>query len=207
MHDVSSPEFLDLMDSNPDRAFADFYRFAVTLLSRKPPRPLLSVKPEDRQDIIHDIVYHCVKDDFRVLRRYVPRGRSFAAWLYVVAHNRSLDLILAGGQAAMTVSMHEQEDGTALEHVLSDPANSHDKTVEFSEIVGFVTRAIGQIDEHCRLLLEMAADEFTPKEMVRVLGLAPGQNKKVSDDLRYCRNKLKRLLSRMGVDLESLGLS
>jgi RNA polymerase sigma factor (sigma-70 family) len=206
MEDVSRPEFLGLMDGDPDRAFAGFYTFAVALLSRKPPRPLLSIRPEDRQDIIHDIVYHCVKDDFRVLRRYVPKGRSFAAWLYVVAHNKSLDLISAKGQPAVTLSIHQKEDGRALEQVLSDPGNTHDRQAELSEIVGIVVKAIGRLDEHCQLLLEMAADEFTPKEIVKVLGLAPEQNKKVSDDLRYCRNKLKRLLVEMGADLASMGL-
>jgi RNA polymerase sigma factor (sigma-70 family) len=206
MRDASRPEFLDLMDSDPDRAFADFYRFAVTLLSRKPPRPLMSANPEDRQDIIHDIVYHCVKEDFRVLRRYTPRGRSFAAWLYVVAHNKSLDLISVAGRQPMTVSMHEQNDGRALEQVLAGPGGGQDRQAEFSDIIGLVVKAIAHLDEHCRLLLEMAADEFTPKEMVSVLGLAPEQNKKVSDDLRYCRGKLKRLLSETGIDLGSIGL-
>jgi hypothetical protein len=50
----------------------------------------------------------------------------------------------------------------------------------------------------------MAADEFTPKEMVKVLRRPPRDNKKVSDDLRYCRRKLRKLLTEMGVDVSGV---
>ena len=65
-------------------------------------------------------------------------------------------------------------------------------------------KIISRLDEKCRLLLEMAADELSIKEMVRLLRLSPDQNKKVSDDLRYCRKKLKKLLGEGGIDIEAI---
>jgi RNA polymerase sigma factor (sigma-70 family) len=202
--DESWPDFLNLLDDDPDAAFAAFYKFAFRVLMAVPPRPMRSLGPEDRQDLIHEIVYHCVKNDFRVLRRYTDQGKPFAAWLYATSYHKSLDYLRHRDSQPETVSIHRDPDGKGLENVLFDPAGANGERLEFGEILAIVKRSMERLGEHCRLLLEMAADEFTPREMVRVLGLRAQDNKKISDDLRYCREKLKRYLAEAGIDIGTL---
>lgn len=204
MSEESWPAFLNMLDSDPKAAFAAFYRLAVATLSLTSPRPMRGLCKEDRQDFIHEVVFHCVRDDFRVLRRYVDAGKPFRVWLYSIAHNKCLDYLRCAGGKARVVSIHENPDRKGLENVLADPSAGPDKRVEGADLIAAIRRAIAQIGERCRMLLEMAADEFTPKEMVTVLRLPPDQNKKISDDLRYCRERLKKLLAEAGIDISSL---
>jgi RNA polymerase sigma factor (sigma-70 family) len=203
--DTSSwPHFLDLLDVDPDGAFEAFYRLALDALTNVPPRPMRSLADEDRQDLIHDVIYHCVRDDFRVLRRYVDRGKPFAAWLYAVAHNKSLDYVRGRALRPETVSIHGDSERRGPENLLSDPSGSGEKRLEYAEILSTVRDLMKRLGEYCRMLLEMAADEFTPKEMVLVLRLPADQNKKISADLRYCREKLRKQLALAGVDVASV---
>ncbi len=69
------PEFLDLLDRDSRRAFEEFYLFARRLLLAAPPHIFLEVPVDSREDIIHDVILHCCRDEFRVLRKYRNRGR------------------------------------------------------------------------------------------------------------------------------------
>jgi DNA-directed RNA polymerase specialized sigma24 family protein len=195
------PSFLDRLDNDPDGAFEEFYKLASESLGSVPPRPMSSLNVDDRQDLFHDIVYHCVKDNFRILRRYVNRGRPFIAWLYVVAHHRCMDYIRSRGFRPDTASIHADSEGKGLEQVLPDPSGTGGRSLEHAEILDAVRKGMRQMGEYCRLLLEMAADEFTPGEMTLVLRLPADQNKKVSDDLRYCRKRLKKWLAHVGIEI------
>lgn len=197
------PYFLDLLDTNPEEAFRQFYLLAVALFSHRPPVPLRSLSPEDRQDLLHDLILHCVKNDFRVLRQYVPKGKSFAGWLYMVFTNKCRDRLRTPEMRAKRISIHADEDGRSIESKLADPGEPPDAYVENAQVVSAVRRALRDIGTKCRLLLEMAADGLRPKEMVRLLGLADDQNKKVADDLRYCRRRLKERLREMGFEPEA----
>ena len=203
MQNPSWPAFLNLLSSDPDAAFADFYRFAVGTLVAVPPRLMRSLSNEDREDLTQEIIYHCVKDDFRVLRQYVDKGRPFAVWLYAVAHNFCLDYLRSKGRNPDTTSIHENANGPGLENVLTDRHNDGQNRPELLELLTIVKKTLELVGEYCRVLLEMAADEFTPREMTLVLGMTPDQNKKVSDDLRYCRKKLKDRLAEKGIDIDS----
>jgi len=200
MEDLSWPPFLDLLNNDPDTAFADFYRFAVTTLTSTPPRPMRSLNQDDCQDLIHDIIYHCVKDNFRVLRQYAHRRKPFAAWLYAIAHNLCLDRLRSKGYREEAASSNI----TNLIEILPIRDESVDKRIGLKELIAIVRKTITQLSQYCRLLLEMAADEFTPKEIVKVLRLPADQNKKVSDDLRECRRKLKKRLGEAGIDIGAL---
>jgi RNA polymerase sigma factor (sigma-70 family) len=195
------PSFLDLFDSDPDRAFEEFYLLASEVLHVQPPRPMLGLSHEDRQDLAHDIIYHCVKDDFRVLRSYRDQGKPFTVWFYPIAHNKTLDFIRSRGRKPETTSIHEDVDGKGLENVLSNPKDNTGSRIELADLLNAVRKAVASLSDYCRMLIEMAADEFTPKEMAQVLRLPADQNKKVSDDLRYCREKLRKRLSTGGIDI------
>jgi len=200
MADPSWPPFLDLLNSDPDTAFADFYRFAVRTLTITPPKPMRSLNQDDCQDLIHNIVYHCVKDDFRVLRQYIHKGKPFAAWLYAIAHNFCIDHLRSRSHKEEEAS----SDITNLIGIISIHDDGVDKRTGLKELLAIVRKTIARLSEYCRLLLEMAADEYTPKEIVKMLRLPADQNKKVSDDLRECRRKLKKQLREAGIDIETL---
>jgi RNA polymerase sigma factor (sigma-70 family) len=200
------PSFLDLLDRDRDEAFKQFYCFVMAAFRWRLPVPLRGLSEEDRQDFLHDTILHCVKDDFRVLRMYVPRGKSFAGWLYMVFTNRCRDLLRTAEMRVSKVPIHADEEGRSVESRLADPGGLPDAQVENAETVSLINKALEGIGQKCRLLLEMAADGLKPKQMARLLGLAEDQNKKVADDLRYCRERLRKLIRRMGLDLgEVLG--
>jgi RNA polymerase sigma factor (sigma-70 family) len=204
MQDPQWPPFLDLLDSNPQAAFAGFYKFAVEHLWNTPPRPMRQLNREDFQDILHDIVFHCVKDDFRVLRKYVAKGKPFASWLYAVAHNKSLDFLGSDKSNADCVSIEKESDGKSLAEILPGLHDGGEERFELRNLIATIRRLMASTDERCRMLLELAADEYKPSEMLTILQLRPDQNKKVSDDLRYCREKLKKRLREEGVDIDSV---
>ncbi|MCX5753166.1 MAG: sigma-70 family RNA polymerase sigma factor [Candidatus Krumholzibacteria bacterium] len=200
--DFSWPPFLKLLDSDPAAAFDGFYRFAVKSLTDMPPRLMRTMNRDDFEDLLHEIIYHCVKDNYRVLRQYVAKGHSFAAWLYTVAHNKCLDI-----QRKPMIDcepIDRDKNGKSLANVLADKKSRGEDRAELVEILEATKRAMAQMDERCRLLLALAAEEYKPEEMVLVLRMPPGQNKKVSDDLRYCREKLKKLLTQAGIDIRAL---
>ena len=198
----SRPEFIEIMDNAPDRAFKLFYEFATAFLKIKPPRPMLCFNPDEREDLISDIIYHCVKDNFRVLKIYVDKGKPFACWLYMIAHNKSLDRVgrrrLEG--AGLSID-YEGSRERAPESSLVDRSPNPDFLIELVELKEMLQVCLDKIGDKCRLLLEMAADELTPKEMTSVLRLPESDNKKIGTDLRDCRRKLKKLLEKYGINL------
>ena len=203
MSDLSWPDFLDLLDSEPQRAFDQFYRYAYRELTDMPPRPMRALSIENQQDLLEDIILHCVNNDFRILRQYRNVGKSFACWLYKIAHNKALKyLIILKKKWPAPPEPENPGDKDLIEKLTYHIENQQEKRYEFKEILSKVRESIKKIDNRCRLLLEMASDEYTPREMVMVLGLPKDKNVKVSNDLRYCRKKLEDLLYVRGVIIE-----
>ena len=50
----AAPAFLQLLDSDPEQGFAEFYRLARALLTVSPPRVMWQVPADKREDQIHD---------------------------------------------------------------------------------------------------------------------------------------------------------
>ncbi len=190
------PSFLNLLDENPEEAFSAFYSFAYKVLTVKPPRSLQELPGVEPEDMIQEIILHCVRDDFRVLRRYEDRGKPFAAWLYVLAHNKCLDYLRKTKREveAMSSSANPTYSGV-------DPDIDPEVRTRLRDIIEIVRRCVLDLGSYCELLLQCAADEYTPSEIVLVLGWPKNKNKKVADDLRECRRRLKRMLATQGIDL------
>jgi len=88
---VPRPSFIeDLESGRSETAREEFSRYALAMLSSRPPRVLRSVSAEDRQDFVREVLLHFLTNDMRVLRRYHPMGGPFAAWFVVVAGSPSL---------------------------------------------------------------------------------------------------------------------
>ena len=197
------PDFLDELDTHPQRAAEAFYRFTFRLIQVAPPRVLNQLDQGDRDDLVQDVVVYCIRDDFRVLRTYKDVGKPFAAWLFFMIRNRVLDRLKSRSRKDRTIVRDRSESSPeGLERSDAEVPRGADSSdrASFTEVLGVVRRLMQSLDEHCRLLLRMAGDELTPREMTRLLGWPPERSKKVSDDLRYCRKKLFSLLAEKGID-------
>ncbi|MBU1318230.1 MAG: hypothetical protein KKG33_14055 [candidate division Zixibacteria bacterium] len=201
MLDQSWPPFLDLLDSDPDAVFRGFYSFAIRLLKLKPPRGMRSLAETEKQDLAQSIVLHCVQDNFAVLRRYSDCGKPFAAWFYVLSHNRCLDylkkqrreddIFVGGGECG---NCGQDKYG-------EDPDIDPQERTKLKGAIEIVRACMSDLGQYCQLLLQLAADEYTPREMTMAMGWPADRNKRVSDDLRECRRRLKRLVSEKGIDV------
>jgi len=197
--DPNLPPFFDLLDRHPGRAAELFYRYVVSLLEVSLPRKLKHIPEEQRKDLFHDIVVHCIKDDFRVLRQYTNIGRPFAAWFYFVANNKIRDYIEKHTKD-VEANAGESSNSTPIKAEISNPETS----LQSRELLELVNECIAELDAYCQVLLRLAGEEFKPREMVGVLGWAKEKAKKVSNDLGYCRSKLQNLLFARGVDIETV---
>jgi RNA polymerase sigma factor (sigma-70 family) len=200
----SWPLFLDLLDENPQKAFSEFYSFARKLLTVKPPRTLQELSKPESEDMIQDIILHCVQDSFRVLRRYQDRGKPFAAWLYILAHNKCLDYLRGLKREVETTSGGFEPGSKDHATLCSDPDIDPEVRTRLHSVIELVGTCVSKLGDYCELLLKCAADEYTPSEIVLVLGWPKDKNKKVSDDLRECRKRLRKMLEAQGVDLTNV---
>lgn len=188
----SYPGFLALLDSDPKQAADRFYRYVIVLFGKAPPKVLRSLPEDVKPDMIHDIVVHCIRNNFRVLKKYENKGRPFAIWFYFISRNYVLDHL------PKYIETIEPDD------VSTGPSNNPGEGVENRQILEKVNLCLAKIDDYCRLLLRMAGDELVPREMVKVLGWQQDKAKKVSNDLGYCRKKLEDMLTEFGLDIDHL---
>lgn len=201
--DISFPGFLRLLDSDPKRVAEDFYCWVTGLFRTAPPRILRSVPADRHSDLIHDIVVHCIKDNFRVLRQYSDRGKPFAVWFYLISRRLILDWIdheNIGPELIDPLAQPTEADGVVSESSGSNPGVD----AQLREMLEAVNGCLDRIGDYCKALLRMAGDEWLPREMVQALGLQKDKAKKVSNDLGYCRKKLENLLVEYGMDIEDL---
>lgn len=198
----SWPDFLDRLDQDPDGAFADFYALTCQSLQSVPPRPLKAVPKDEWLDRIHEVVYHCCRDSFAALRRYKDRGKPFVAWLHVVAHNRIYSVVNPQLDKPQIAPLSEDSGKHRAESAILRGGGSPELRAQLAQLQEAVRKALGGVGDKCRTLLKMAADEWTPQEMASVLRQPPATSKKISDDLRYCRRRLRDMLYESGVDVE-----
>jgi DNA-directed RNA polymerase specialized sigma24 family protein len=186
------PTFLDLIEREPQTAFEQFSEFAIALLRTRPPRIFGDLSRADREDMIHEIILHCRKDDFRVLRQYRDRGFPFSTWFQRTAHNKVIDFIR---------SRPAQGDPNIEEQTDTDRGPSVEMQPDVEALIDSTLSALSEMKIECRLLILAGGLEFSPLQMTRLLGWQRTQNKKASDMARDCRRRLKQLLDRAGVDL------
>ncbi len=192
------PSFLDRFDPDPDGAFTDFFDFANRMLAACPPRLLYQVGVDDREDLLHDIILHCCRDGFRVLRSYRNRGKPFAAWFMLVARNRILDHLRKRRGTAVALAEEVDDDQPGV--VLTDDTPGADRLTDRKRLIALVQDTLHRMSDECRTLLQGAAEGFKPRELTRLMGWPSDWNKKASDDLRECRKRLRGLLGRQGLN-------
>lgn len=198
---MKSPEFLDILDSDPEKAFKHFYLFAKAFLKSSPPPQANSLTREDREEFEHDLILSCVEDNFKKLRKYkILRKSSFSGWFYILARNYCIDVLREKSYRCIpdyhNNTIDHRNPGISQDYVINN-------NYEFKEAIIKIKELLPRLSEYCQLLLKMSGDEFKPREMVLVLALEKDQNKKVSDDLKECRRKLVNLLYEYGIDMDS----
>jgi RNA polymerase sigma factor (sigma-70 family) len=195
------PPFLDLLETNVEEGLREFAVFAYKLLHARPLKILRDQTVEEREDWIQEIILHFTHDGGRVLREYRNTGRPFAAWCATVANYKAHDLY------RRTVTHRESTqsiDGLPEPTDTVTTGSTPDVQSEFKEAIQTVLVCLRKMRKKCQILLQAAAEEFHPREMLTLLGKDARSNKQVSDDLRACRERLKALLAREGIDLERL---
>lgn len=193
------PAFLDLLDRDSSRAFEEFYLFARRLLQAAPPQILLDVPVEAREDLIHDIILHCCREKFWVLRQYRNRGHAFSAWFAFVAHNKVKERL-------RTKKGKEWLRPRAADAVREQraPGPSPADTAAGRDLLDRVRAHVGELGQVCRVLLLGAAEGRPPRELVHLLGWPPEWNKRASDTLRNCRRRLRQRLIDDGLDPDEI---
>ena len=192
------PDFLDWLESEPVKATEAFYDFVDLLISTAPPYSINSLSEEDREDFIQQFKADATDKNFKMLQMYENHQQPFAAWLAVVMHRRCLDFLRDKGREK---SFYKELSRRELEQKKDYSEESEFNKTAFPEVLWAIRRQMKELPEYCRLLLELAADEYTPREIAQLLGLPPLRSKEVSDRLRYCRKRLKQLLADDGIDI------
>ncbi|MEW5875324.1 MAG: sigma-70 family RNA polymerase sigma factor [Candidatus Zixiibacteriota bacterium] len=195
---ASPPWFADGDPSDSTRRMADLERYAQQFFRLCAPRIMRGLAPEDLRDLQQEIILHLINDDFRVLRQYRMTGSNFDAWFCTVCINKTLDFIKRKERYERVVGDHSAATGGTSHEESAAPGDPESRALQ-RQITLRVAASLEFMDRYCRLLLRMAGEEFRPREMVRVLRWPPSKAKKVADDLKYCREKLRKLLSDQGV--------
>ncbi len=203
MFEESYPDFLTRLDSDPDRAFRDFYEYTAKLLSAQPPFQVRALTDIEICDLVNEVVLHCVSDGFRVLRQYVDKGRPFGAWLYIMAQHKCIDRIRRNRLVTNAESKPDSESAKSANAGSAHSELNPEEQYRFGAVVEVVRRCIATLGQQCQLLLKLAAEEYTPMEIALALGLDNNSNKKVSDAMRECRRQLRKSLDAQGLDLSA----
>lgn len=180
------PGFLQQLDDKPTAALESFYAYATRFLGTRPPRELRMLSPEDREDVVQEFIVHCSQADFRVLRSYQPGRVPFSAWFYYIARNHTIDW--GNKQRRRLAREHPEPDSFDEWYPAGDPGPERELAAR--ELWKAVEQRLSRLGGRCRALLLGAAEGLKPRELVRLVGCTESENKRVSDDLRYCRRKL-----------------
>lgn len=194
----ASPWFADGSDSDPQRRMVDVERFAQEFFRSNTLSLMRRLSPEESEDLKREIVLHCIDDHFRVLKQFRQTGANFDAWFCTVCLNKAKDFLKSRTRYQQMVTHDLSADQLTLNRP-KDGAPSPEDAAHLRQIVEAVNRGIESLDRYCRLLVRMDGEEFKPREMVRVLRWPLSKAKKISDDLAYCKEKLRILLAQQGI--------
>jgi RNA polymerase sigma factor (sigma-70 family) len=186
------PEFVLQLDHDREAAIAGFQRFALHMFQVAPPPNYARVAQDDREDVVSEVIFHCIKDDCAKLRKFRPReGATFAGWFAVVASRKTWDLL-------------RQERSKKTETTPADPADpesplpSPEDRVLAREREGIFLAGLRRLERRCRLLLRLWHLGYKNREIVKLLRLPRNHNKKIGNQVIECREKLKKLVRDSG---------
>lgn len=190
------PSFLDLLDSNKPEAMKQFGLGFERHFKNFHSRDFRGLDEDTIADLLSDLKVHCLKDNCRVIRKYQVAERPFAHWFTVVAHNRFVE-VLRSRKQMYSLDSPAGPDQDPVEP--PDRSSDNKEDVFWRQLLRLTEECIQLASTKCRRMLLLAAEECTPLELAQLLGFKPEENKKVSDDLRYCRRQLVNCLEGKGI--------
>lgn len=195
-----SPEFLCLIDSNPDRAKLLLWQFVVAFFRATPPRFYRRFAESEREDLVSEFYLTLVDRDFRKLRQYRELSAGFGAWLNRVASNWLASILRARQPQPIVESITPIDDEHApIDLMDSRPGPADD--LGHKQVYDAVMKTLRALEAMCQYLILAVADGMKPREMVVALGRPPEDNVRIAEKHRYCLAKLKRLVEGEGVDV------
>jgi RNA polymerase sigma factor (sigma-70 family) len=195
------PDFLDLIDSNPNKANDSFARYLCKIFSIWIP-PRLRGFPKDRHlDFTQDCYIEFTKNNYRKLRLYQNRGKPFASWFLVACSNLAQDWAAKSRNIEsdpMPQIAGNDEATDELWNVIitkaAGPKPDQETGAIWKELLRIASSFMKELDRRQQLLLTLSAEGYEPREIVKLLGESPERNKAISDDIRYARSKLRQML-------------
>lgn len=188
------PDFLDDLDRDRPRALVAFRRFAEEFFRHAPPPIFFRVPPDDREDVVSEVILHCIDNDCAKLRKFTPRrGATFAGWFAVVASRKISDRLQRRQRQKDLVDERARAD--------DDPPPSPPDPFGITaanELERLFLKALKQIGRRCRLLLRLKFLQYKNREIVQVLRLPRDHNKTIGNQVLECRKRLVRLLGDVG---------
>ncbi len=188
----SWPLFMDLLDSNPRRAWEEFHAFAWKLTRFRGPGALVRLSNEEREDLLADIVQDFQRDQFRILRRYENKGRPFAVWFWLVVKRKALDRL-----KAMKIREYENIPDWVMDSTPSPAEEASGKTA-----LEDIRKVIRQLSPRCQLLLMATAEGYKPRDLLELESLPYADSKKLSDHLKNCRRSLIKAMVKQGYTVD-----
>jgi RNA polymerase sigma factor (sigma-70 family) len=144
--------------------------------------------------MISEVVLHCIDNNCAKLRMFQPRaGSTFAGWFAVVASRKISDLLSHRRRRSEVVSSGLEDDVDPG----PSPPNPEQIAVK-NELERLFLAALRKIGRRCRLLLRLKRLEYKNREIVQVMRLPKGHNKKIGNHVIECRKKLLALLKETG---------
>lgn len=194
------PEFLDLLDRNPERAGESFCAFVRDFFRMCPPSVFFAVRRDDREDVIQEITVHFLDENFRRLRMYRDQGFAFEAWFTICVRYWILDWLDRNKSGKTEIPFADllpadDDDGRVLDFPL--PAVGRywqGDERDWGEWVRIVRRCMPRLNAKCRILIIFASQGYQPREIARLVGYGPGGNVTVANDTRWCRKRLRELV-------------
>jgi RNA polymerase sigma factor (sigma-70 family) len=196
----SWPEFVSLLDRDPDEAFARFYDYCWALLPRSS-RYIRNYVPEDhREDVVSQTILHCWRDGQRVLRAYQPGNGSFAGWILRNACWQA-QMYLRANRGPLSVK--KEADEWIWESV-ADPRPLPPDQLAVERMLETVRSCIARLSKTCQDIFAATEDGLKPAEAAQALHYPPDSGKRIWNRLRACRRRLVQLLDADGVDSRSV---
>jgi DNA-directed RNA polymerase specialized sigma24 family protein len=196
------PDFLDLLDVNPERATALLRLYIAAAAQKGIPRGIQTVSESDREDWVQSFLIHLYGDSFRRLRTYQDLGYRFSTWYYQVSRRHFTDFRKSRGYRPIPGLDDPEAEQEVVGRVSNRDADVSDR-VHFRDVLDKVRAAMEHLEQECRIMLGARAQEMKPEEIKALLPDLP-ESPTIYERLRKCMRRLCAVLETMGVDVRAL---
>jgi RNA polymerase sigma factor (sigma-70 family) len=148
------------------------------------------VRPDEKEDLFHEIFLNFIADEGKKLRQYQGKGGcSLATWIRTVSTHYVLDYIRKSRRQYFRVEFVEMGEPD-MDISFVDPAHMPDNILEDQEKQRLVAEALAELDEDDRYFVELYyKKELSPKQIARILKVSTGS---IYTRINRLRTKIKQ---------------